>query len=353
LKLSLVIPCCDEQEALPETARRLRLLLTDLITRNKIDPASNVWLVDDGSHDNTWSIIDELTESCEFFRGVKLSRNHGHQFALLAGLCSADGDAVISLDADLQDDLCVIEQMVDRHKSGYEIVYAVRNSRVKDSRFKRWTAERYYALLRAVGVTIIPNHADYRLMGRAALTALAEYQEVNLFLRGLIPQLGFRSTCVYYERQRRIAGESKYPLRKMLALAIDGVTSFSPVPLRMIAALGAVIFVLSAGIAVWVLAVRFATSRAVPGWASITLPIYGLGGLQLLSLGVVGEYVAKIYMETKRRPRFMIEKIAGEAARDAADCNREDLRPSSSRAQAANLMGTRNPASAIETETVA
>lgn len=349
LKLSLVIPCYDEQEALPETARRLRLLLTDLITRNKIDPTSNVWLVDDGSHDNTWPIIDGLTESCQLFRGVKLSRNHGHQFALLAGLCSADGDAVISLDADLQDDLCVIEKMVDSHKSGYEIVYAVRHSRIKDSRFKRWTAERYYALLRAVGVTIIPNHADYRLMGRAALTALAEYQEVNLFLRGLIPQLGFRSTCVYYERQKRIAGESKYPLRKMLALAVDGVTSFSPVPLRMIAALGAIIFVLSMGIAFWVLAVRLATNRAVPGWASITLPIYGLGGVQLLGLGVVGEYVAKIYMESKRRPRYLIEKITSAAA----DSDREDSRPSGSAVQAANLRTMRKPASAVETETVA
>jgi glycosyltransferase involved in cell wall biosynthesis len=349
LKLSLVIPCYDEQEALPETAHRLRLLLSDLITRNKIDPSSNIWLVDDGSQDTTWSIIGELTESCALFRGVKLSRNHGHQHALLAGLCNADGDAVISLDADLQDDLGVIEQMIDSYTNGFEIVYAVRNNRVTDSRFKRWTAERYYGLLRTVGVTIVPNHADYRLMGRAALTALAEYQEVNLFLRGIIPQLGFRSTCVYYERQRRIAGESKYPLRKMLALAIDGVTSFSPVPLRMIATLGAAIFILSMGIACWVLAVRLATNRAVPGWASITLPIYGLGGLQLLSMGVVGEYIAKIYMETKRRPRFLVEKILGQTA----DRTRDGYLLRSSTEQDATVRQIRAIASGAQTETVA
>jgi polyisoprenyl-phosphate glycosyltransferase len=241
-----------------------------------------------------------------------LSRNRGHQYALLAGLSSADGDAVISLDADLQDDLSVIEQMIDAFADGNEIVYGVRNRRMNDSFFKRWTAKRYYGLLRFLGVNIIPNHADYRLMGRAALVALGDYREVNLFLRGIIPQLGFRSTSVYYERQQRIAGESKYPLGKMVALAMDGVTSFSPVPLRVIAVLGAMVFLASVGVSIWVLSVRFMTNRAVPGWASITLPIYGLGGVQLLSLGVVGEYIAKVYMETKQRPRFVIEKIVGE-----------------------------------------
>jgi polyisoprenyl-phosphate glycosyltransferase len=311
VKLSFVIPCYNEQEALPETSRRLQLLLSDLISRGKVDSTSNIWLVDDGSGDRTWSIIEWLAASSALFVGVKLSGNRGHQYALLAGLSSADGDAIISLDADLQDDLGVIEQMIDAYMNGYEIVYGVRDRRVNDSWFKRWTAERYYGLLRMLGVTIVRNHADYRLMGRAALSALSEYHEVNLFLRGIIPLLGFRSTNVYYERHQRIAGKSKYPMRKMFALAVDGVTAFSPVPLRMIAGLGAAVFLISAMVAIWVLVVRFVTNSAVPGWASIMLPIYGLGGVQLLSLGVVGEYVAKAYMETKGRPRFVIEKIVG------------------------------------------
>jgi len=309
VKLSLVVPCYNEEAALPETTRRLQELLEDLIRRGKVDDDSSIWLVDDGSRDQTWPFIHSLsTRSARFF-GVKLARNHGHQFALLAGLLSADGDAVISLDADLQDDLGVIEQMVDEYEKGHEIVYGVRNKRVTDTWFKRWTAERYYGLLGMLGVGIVPNHADYRLMGRAALNALEEYREVNLFLRGIVPQLGFRSTRVYYERHERIAGETKYPLKKMVALAADGITSFSAVPLRLIAALGAGVFIMSVGLAIWILAVRLFTDRAVPGWASTTLPIYALGGIQLLSLGVVGEYVAKVYMETKRRPRFLIEKI--------------------------------------------
>jgi glycosyltransferase involved in cell wall biosynthesis len=315
VKLSLVVPCYNEEAALPETARRLQVLLEDLITRGRVSADSGIWLVDDGSRDTTWSIIESLSNTSPRFRGVKLSRNRGHQFALLAGLLTADGDATISLDADLQDDLGVIEQMLTAYEQGNEIVYGVRYKRDKDTWFKRRTAESYYGLLGALGVSIVPNHADYRLMGRAALTALEEYREVNLFLRGIVPQLGFRSTQVYYERQERIAGETKYPLHKMLALAADGITSFSSVPLRLIAGLGATVFLLSAAVAVWILFVRLFTARAVPGWASTTLPIYALGGVQLLSLGVVGEYVAKVYMETKRRPRFLIEKIVGAARR--------------------------------------
>jgi glycosyltransferase involved in cell wall biosynthesis len=311
VKLSLVIPCYNERAGLPEIARRLVELLADLIARGKIAQESNVWLIDDGSTDGTWALIESLVAQSSMFVGVKLSRNHGHQHALLAGLSSADGDAVISLDADLQDELGVIEKMIDAHRNGSEIVYGVRAGRDADTWFKRWTSERYYGLLRGLGVPIIPNHADYRLMGRSALAGLGEYREVNLFLRGVVPQLGFRCTSVYYDRQQRFAGESKYPLRKMLALGIDGVTSFSPVPLRMIAVLGAAVFVVSTVVAAWVLCIRLFTARAVPGWASITLPIYGLGGVQLLSLGIVGEYVAKIYMETKHRPRFLIEKIVG------------------------------------------
>ncbi len=315
MKLSLVVPCYNEEKALPETGRRLDSLLDELVVRGKIETRSTVWFVDDGSRDRTWPLIESLAGSSQRFAGVKLARNRGHQFALLAGLLNADGDAVISLDADLQDDLGVIEQMIDEFARGNEIVYGVRSNREQDTWFKRWTAERYYGLLGLLGVSIVPNHADYRLMGRAALTALEEYREVNLFLRGIVPQLGFRSSKVYYQRQKRIAGETKYPLRKMLALAADGVTSFSAVPLRLIAGVGAIVFLFSVAMAAWVLVLRLFTERAVPGWASTALPIYALGGLQLLSLGVVGEYVAKAYMETKRRPRFLIEKIVNGPSR--------------------------------------
>jgi glycosyltransferase involved in cell wall biosynthesis len=308
MKLSLVVPCYNEEAVLPETARRLSEILDRLIRDGKIDPGSTVWLVDDGSMDRTWPIIEDLGRASPHFVGVKLSRNRGHQNALLAGLHSADGDAVISLDADLQDDLGVIDRMVDAYRDGYHIVYGVRDCRDLDSWFKRWSAVRYYALLRFLGVDVIPNHADYRLLSRIVLEALKEYSEVNLFLRGIIPQLGFPSTFVYYERGKRAAGESKYPLRKMLGFAIDGITSFSPVPLRLIAAFGAIVFVLSGFTSLWVLGIKLFTDRAIPGWASTTLPIYALGGIQLLSLGVTGEYIAKIYMESKRRPRFFVER---------------------------------------------
>ena len=306
MKLSLVVPCYNEESALPFTAARLDELLEDLVRRGKIDASSDAWLVDDGSRDQTWACISALAARSPRFVGVKLSRNRGHQNALLAGLMQADGDAVISLDADLQDDLGVIEQMVDAYRDGCEIVYGVRSNRDKDTWFKRWTAERYYGLLRYLGVDVVPNHADYRLLGRRAIEALGDYEEVNLFLRGIIPQLGYRSRQVFYVRGERVAGESKYPLKKMLTFAADGVTSFSAVPLRLIAGLGAAVFVLSTLISFWVLGVRLWTDQAVPGWASTLLPIYALGGVQLLCIGVVGEYVAKIYLETKRRPRFFI-----------------------------------------------
>jgi glycosyltransferase involved in cell wall biosynthesis len=309
MKLSLVIPCYNEAEALPMAVPRLRALMQDLIAKGKIAANSNVWFVDDGSRDATWATIATLAAESELFVGIKLSRNRGHQNALLAGLMSADGDAMVSIDADLQDDLRVVEDMVDAFAAGYQIVYGVRKARDTDTWFKRWTALRYYGLLRTLGVDILPNHADFRLMGRAAVDALSGYQEVNLFLRGIIPQLGFSCTSVYYDRLDRIAGESKYPLRKMIKLAWDGVTSFSAAPLRMIAALGAAVCALSMGVSFWVLGVRLFTDRALPGWASTTLPIYALGGLQLLSTGILGEYVAKIYAETKRRPRFFIERM--------------------------------------------
>jgi glycosyltransferase involved in cell wall biosynthesis len=309
LRLSLVVPCYNEEEALPHTAPQLARLMEDLIARGKIASDSNIWFVDDGSRDGTWGLIESLTQESDLFVGVKLSRNRGHQNALLSGLMSADGDAVISIDADLQDDLDVIEKMVDAHAEGYEIVYGVRKARDTDTWFKRWSALRYYGLLRALGVDIIPNHADFRLMGRRSLEALGQHAEVNLFLRGIIPQLGFRATRVLYDRLDRVAGESKYPLGKMIKLALDGITSFSPVPLRLIAGLGGIICLCSLAMAVWAMTIRLFTDRALPGWASTTVPIYLLGGVQLLCIGIVGEYVAKIYGETKGRPRYLIEKV--------------------------------------------
>ena len=309
MRLSLVIPCYNEQEALPHTAPALEKLLLDLIARGKIAPDSNIWFVDDGSKDDTWSQIEALTQRSDLFVGVKLSRNRGHQNALLAGLLSADGDAVISIDADLQDDLGAIEKMVDAHRAGYEIVYGVRQLRDTDTVFKRWTALRYYGLLRTMGVDIIPNHADFRLMGRRSIAALGQHAEVNLFLRGIIPQLGYRSSSVFYDRLERVAGESKYPLRKMIKLALDGITSFSPVPLRLIAGFGGLVCVFSFCMVLWVIGVKLFTDRALPGWASTTVPIYLLGGIQLLCIGILGEYVAKTYAETKGRPRYLIEKV--------------------------------------------
>jgi glycosyltransferase involved in cell wall biosynthesis len=309
MRLSVVIPCYNEAAVLVECVRQVLQLLDDLKARGKVAPDSNVWLIDDGSADGTWQLIEQLAGQHTNVIGVKLSRNRGHQNALLAGLLTADGDAVISLDADLQDDTGVIEEMIDAHRAGNEVVFGVRRSRVQDTVFKRWSARRYYALLRVLGVDVVPDHAEFRLLGRSALQALAEYPETNLFLRGLIPQLGFRTARVLYDRQLRLAGETKYSLSRMLGLGIDGITSFSAVPLRMIAATGALLFLVSMGVSLWVVGVKLFTDHAIPGWASTTLPIYALGGVQLLSLGLVGEYVAKIYVEVKRRPRYIIERM--------------------------------------------
>jgi len=315
MNISFVVPCYNEEDALPHTSEQLVKLLDDLIARGKAGPASNMWFVDDGSRDRTWEIIESLAAKSPRIVGVKLARNIGHQNALLAGLLSADGDAIISLDADLQDDLGAVERMIDAHAKGYEIVYGVRALRTTDTPLKRWTALGYYRISRMLGVDLVPNHADYRLMGRRAIKALGNYGEVNLFLRGIIPQLGFKSCSVYYDRNARVAGESKYPVRKMVALALTGVTSFSAAPVRLIAAMGGILFLISAAMSLWVLVVRLVTNTAVPGWASVTLPIYALGGIQMLCMGVIGEYVAKIYLETKRRPRFLIEHIERQSVR--------------------------------------
>ncbi|MCC9596334.1 MULTISPECIES: glycosyltransferase family 2 protein [unclassified Rubrivivax] len=326
--LAVVAPCYNEQEVLPETVRRLRQLLERLVGEGRIDAASRIWLVDDGSRDATWSLIrDAGTEPGIGVCGIKLSRNRGHQIALLAGLLSATGDVIVSVDADLQDDLEAIPRMLDAHAAGHDIVYGVRSSRATDTAFKRFTAEGYYRLLDRLGVEVIFNHADYRLMSRRAIEALRAYPETNVFLRGLIPQLGFPSTTVEYARAERFAGESKYPLRKMLQLAWQGVTSFSAAPLRAITTIGLLVSVLSLGLGFWALFVRLFTDEAVPGWASIVIPLFLISGVQLLSLGVIGEYLAKVFVETKRRPLYFVDQmiVAPIPGRDAAA---PDPRPS-------------------------
>ncbi len=306
--LAIVIPCFNEEDVLGETTRRLTALLEGLEANGSVAPESSVWFVDDGSRDGTWPLIARFAAENRYVHGLKLSRNCGHQNALLAGLLSVPGEVTISIDADLQDDLGVIEQMLDAHREGSEIVYGVRKSREKDSFFKKMTAEMYYRILSTMGVDVVFNHADYRLMGRRAIEALRQFDEVNLFLRGLIPQLGFASSCVYYDRGERFAGVSKYPLRKMLGFAWQGVTSFSAVPLRIITSLGWIVSFLSFLFGGWALMVKIFLNTVLPGWTSTVLPIYFLGGIQLLCIGIIGEYVAKIYLETKRRPRFLIER---------------------------------------------
>ncbi len=308
MRLSIVIPCFNEAAVLEGSVQSLRQVMDALRSKGKVDAASKLWLIDDGSTDATWALIRQFAATWPDVVGVRLSRNCGHQNALLAGLTQADGDAFITLDADLQDDIAAIEAMVDAHAAGAQVVFGVRRDRTQDSVFKRGSARCYYRLLRWLGVDVVPDHADFRLLGRTARDALLAHPEGNLFLRGLVPRLGFRSTQVFYDRRARGQGRSKYSLARMLGLGIDGITSFSAVPLRMIAALGALLFLVSMVVSVWVLAVRLFTDHSVPGWASTTLPIYALGGIQLLSLGLVGEYVAKIYMEVKRRPRFLVEE---------------------------------------------
>jgi glycosyltransferase involved in cell wall biosynthesis len=302
-----VVPCYNEEKVLPETAKRLVARLQGMVDTGVVDASSRIYFVDDGSTDQTWRLVGTLAGEMPFIKGIKLSRNCGHQIAVLAGLLTVPGDAVISVDADLQDDLGAIDLMVDAYTQGNEIVYGVRKRRDTDTLMKRISAEGYYRLLEFLGADIVFNHADYRLMGRRALQALAGYEEVNIFLRGLIPRLGFKTTTVYYDRMERFAGDSKYPLGKMLALAWDGITSFSAAPLRLITLVGIVVAFASLGLAVWALGVRIFGHSAVPGWASSVVPIYFLGGLQLFSTGLIGEYLAKTYLEAKRRPRYCIE----------------------------------------------
>ena len=306
--LAIVVPCYNEEEVLPETCRRMAKKLEALMEQELVSEKSCILFVDDGSSDRTWELIDDLSQEIQQVRGIKLSRNRGHQNALLAGLMSADRDICVSIDADLQDDINAIDEMVEKYKQGCDIVYGVRSTREMDTAFKRNTAESYYRLLKHFGVDLIYNHADDRLMSKKAVNALKEFSEVNLFLRGLVPMLGFRSDTVFYERSERFAGESKYPLGKMLAFAVEGITAFSNVPLRLITALGLLVSIGAFAMVFWVMWTVAFTQSVVPGWASTVVPMFFLGVVQLLSLGVVGEYVSKIYMETKRRPHYLIEK---------------------------------------------
>jgi glycosyltransferase involved in cell wall biosynthesis len=306
-KLTLVIPCYDEELMLPEAVSRLGILLNEL-TLNELIVEPSIYFVDDGSADETWNVIERLAKEDARIHGIKLSRNFGQQSAILAGLLMAPGDALISMDVDLQDDVTAIEDMVRAYAHGAEIVYGVRRSRETDNFLKRTTAEGYYRLLQAMGVELMFNHADYRLLSRRVVEELRNCKETNLLLRGLIPQLGFRHELVYYDRHARHAGETKYTVSKMISLALNGITSFTEVPLKFITVLGMLVSFFSFGIAAWALVTRFFDPSAVPGWASIVIPLCMLGGIQLLCLGVIGQYLAKIYSEVKARPRFIVEK---------------------------------------------
>ena len=311
--LYIVVPCYNEEAVLPETSRRLREKLETLAAMGKISPQSRVLFVNDGSKDRTWEIIRALHEECPLFSGVDLTRNRDHQNALLAGLMTAKDrcDMAISMDADLQDDVDAVDAMVDKFQEGCDIVYGVRSSRAKDTFFKRFTAEGFYRLMSLMGAETVFNHADYRLMSRRALEGLSQFREVNLFLRGIVPMVGYPSAVVEYERGERFAGESKYPLKKMLSFAMEGITSLSTKPIRYITLLGFLIFLVSI-VMLATFIVKWALGMTVAGWASVICSVWAIGGLILLSLGVIGEYIGKIYLETKQRPRFLIRTVLEE-----------------------------------------
>lgn len=308
-KLFIVIPCYNEEQVLPITCSMFLNKLNELISAGKIDPQSRIMFVNDGSKDNTWNIICQLAEQDEHYIGISQSRNRGHQNAVLAGLMEAKDmcDITISIDCDGQDDINAMDAMVDAYLKGNEIVYGVRSKRDMDTFFKRFTAEGFYKLLNWMGAEIVFNHADYRLISSRVLQELAKFKEVNIFLRGMVPLVGFKSTSVYYERHERIAGESHYPLKKMLALAFDGITSLSIKPIRMITGLGVLIAFLSFLGVIWSI-VMWCTGHTVSGWASMISIVCFIGGMQLICLGVIGEYIGKIYLETKQRPRYIISE---------------------------------------------
>ena len=308
--LYIVVPCYNEEEVLPETSRRLREKLEAMMAAGTVSRDSRILFVNDGSKDRTWEVIEELHQTCPLFSGVDLTRNRGHQNALLAGLMTAKErcDMAISMDADLQDDVDAVDRMVEQYYAGCDIVYGVRSSRKKDTFFKRFTAEGFYRLMNAMGAETVFNHADYRLMSRRALEGLSQFREVNLFLRGIVPMIGYRIGTVEYERGERFAGESKYPLKKMLSFAIEGITSLSVKPIRMITGLGFLVFAISIIMLIYSI-VRWAMGETILGWASLICSVWAIGGLILLSLGVIGEYIGKIYLETKERPRFLIREV--------------------------------------------
>jgi len=308
--LYIVIPCYNEQEVLPETATRMKEKVEGMIISGKISGMSRIAFVNDGSTDETWNMIRDLHKRDSLFTGMNLSCNKGHQQALLAGLMTVKNlaDIVITMDADLQDDINAMEGMIDKYHNGCDIVYGVRNNRLKDTFFKRYTAESFYHLMKFFGANTVFNHADYRLMSRRAIESLAQFKEVNLFLRGIVPLIGYKSDIVTYERKERFAGKSKYPLNKMISFGWEGITSFSIKPIRLISAIGVLIFSFSIIMLIYIL-VRYFTGETILGWASVSVSVWAIGGLLMLSLGVVGEYIGKIYLETKQRPRYFIESF--------------------------------------------
>jgi len=329
--LSIVVPCYNEEEVLPETVHQLSLVLSGLIQDKLVSADSNILFVDDGSRDKTWELIERFHQSNPYVTGLKLARNAGHQAALLAGLMQAKAyaDCVVSIDADLQDDVDAIREFVVKFHEGYDIVYGVRQSRQTDTAFKRMTAQGFYKLMTRMGVKIHYNHADFRLMSRRTLEEMEKFQEVNLFLRGIVPLLGFPSTKVYYDRKERFAGESKYPLKKMLAFAFDGITSFSVTPIRFVTLMGFILFALSLVAALYALIGKL-LGATVTGWTSLIVSVWFIGGVQLLALGLIGEYIGKIYKEVKRRPLYVIEK---EVLTDALRLTAADRRPASAGAR--------------------
>ena len=308
-RLIIVIPCYNEEEVLPITCRLFRKELEGLIANNKVSADSRILFVNDGSTDSTWEIIRRLSEECELFEGISQSRNRGHQSSLLAGLMEVRDkcDITISIDCDGQDDISAMDQMVDEYLSGAEIVYGVRSARRVDTFFKRFTAQSFYRLLKGMGAEVVYNHADYRLVSSRVLREFADFKEVNIFLRGMFPLVGFKSTCVYYERNERLAGKSHYPLSKMLGLAIDGITSLSIKPIRFITGIGIFVALLSFIGVIWSV-VQYFLKNSITGWSSTVSIICFIGGIQLTSLGVIGEYIGKMYMETKSRPRYIISQ---------------------------------------------
>ncbi|MDY4413688.1 MAG: glycosyltransferase family 2 protein [Ruminococcus sp.] len=307
--LYLVIPCYNEEEVLPETSSQLKKKIVSLMAKGKISAQSRIVFVNDGSKDKTWEIISKLHEEDKIFQGIKLSRNKGHQNALLCGLMTVKDhcDMTISLDADLQDDINAIDEMVDKYYEGCDVVYGVRSARDTDTFFKKFTAEGFYKVMKMMGADVVFNHADYRLMSRRALDGLQSFKEVNLFLRGVVPMIGYKSDSVYYERKERFAGESKYPLKKMLAFAWEGITSLSTKPIKMISMLGGLIFIISIIMLIYSVVRHFMGATEI-GWTSTIVSIWAIGGLQLLAIGIIGEYIGKVYLETKERPKFIIEK---------------------------------------------